>query len=90
VWIGNDDNTPMVHATGGTLPARIFHAFMTDAEGGLPVRPLAGSLAIAAADPTTAATLPDGTQPETDPNDPAPAPKKPGTIEDLINGILGK
>ena len=32
VWIGNDNNAPMLKATGGTLPARIFHAFMTDAE----------------------------------------------------------
>jgi penicillin-binding protein 1A len=93
VWIGNDDNAPMVHATGGTLPARIFHAFMSDAENGLPVRPLAGSLAVAAAEPAANAPVPDGTQPaetETDPNDPAPAAKKPDTIEDLINGILGK
>ncbi|MBL6853315.1 MAG: hypothetical protein ISQ86_07990, partial [Alphaproteobacteria bacterium] len=92
VWIGNDDNSPMAHATGGTLPARIFHAFMTEAESGLPVRPLVGSLAVAAAEPATdAATAPDGTQPpEADPNDPAPAEKKPGTIEDLISGILGK
>ncbi|HUO99822.1 MAG TPA: PBP1A family penicillin-binding protein [Rhizomicrobium sp.] len=42
VWIGNDDNSPMNHATGGTLPARIFKSFMTDAEQGLPARPLAG------------------------------------------------
>jgi penicillin-binding protein 1A len=42
VWIGNDDNQPMNHATGGTLPARIFKHFMEDAEQGLPVRPLAG------------------------------------------------
>ncbi|MCF7643720.1 hypothetical protein, partial [Acinetobacter johnsonii] len=53
VWIGNDDNSPMAHATGGTLPARIFHAFMTEAESGLPVRPLVGSLAVAAAEPAT-------------------------------------
>ena len=40
VWVGNDDNAPMKHATGGTIPAHIFHAFMEDAESGLPVRPL--------------------------------------------------
>ena len=34
---------PMRKATGGTLPARMFHAFMTEAEQGMPVRPLAGS-----------------------------------------------
>ncbi|MDE2182275.1 MAG: PBP1A family penicillin-binding protein [Alphaproteobacteria bacterium] len=42
VWIGNDDNTPMKNATGGGLPAEIFHNFMVDAEAGLPSRPLAG------------------------------------------------
>ena len=43
VWIGNDNNSPMRKATGGTLPARIFHAFMSEAEETMPVRPLAGS-----------------------------------------------
>jgi len=42
VWIGNDDNSPMRHATGGTLPARMFKSFMEDAEQGSPVKPLAG------------------------------------------------
>ena len=43
VWIGNDNGGPMKKATGGGLPARIFKAFMTDAERGLPVRPLVGT-----------------------------------------------
>ncbi|MBS0469934.1 MAG: PBP1A family penicillin-binding protein [Proteobacteria bacterium] len=88
VWIGNDDNSPMKHATGGTLPARIFHNFMTAAEQGIPVRPLAGSIAVAAAAPP-----PEGTQPaDTEPPDSdveTPAPKKPDSIEDLINGLFG-
>ncbi len=42
VWIGNDDYSPMIHATGGGLPARIFKSFMEDAESGLPVQPLKG------------------------------------------------
>jgi penicillin-binding protein 1A len=46
VWIGNDDNSPMVRATGGTLPARIFKSFMEDAEHGLPAKPLPGVLAV--------------------------------------------
>ena len=45
VWIGNDDNRPMNHATGGTLPAHIFKAFMEEAESGLPVKPLAALVA---------------------------------------------
>ncbi len=40
VWLGNDDNTPMKNVTGGTLPARTWHAFMVEAEKGLPVKPL--------------------------------------------------
>ncbi len=43
VWMGNDDNTPMKHATGGGLPARIFRTFMESAEAGLPARPLPGA-----------------------------------------------
>jgi penicillin-binding protein 1A len=43
VWVGNDDNAPMIHATGGGLPARIFKTFMESAEEGLPARPLPGA-----------------------------------------------
>ncbi len=31
VWVGNDDNTPMLGVTGGTIPARIWHDFMAGA-----------------------------------------------------------
>ena len=31
VWVGNDDETPMNEVTGGKLPARIWHDFMTAA-----------------------------------------------------------
>ena len=90
VWIGNDDNTPMVKATGGTLPAKIFHNFMAEAEAGLPVKLLPGATGIvgpvAATDTTVPA--PDGTATPTP--DAPDADKKPGTIEDLINNIFGK
>jgi penicillin-binding protein 1A len=91
VWIGNDDNAPMAHATGGTLPAKIFHAFMASAETGLPVRPLAGSLAIAAAAPTSSDGTPpaDDTGPATTPTA-APTPaQKPDSIGSLIDRIFG-
>jgi penicillin-binding protein 1A len=52
VWIGNDNYAPMVHATGGGLPARIFKSFMEDAETGLPVRPLNGLVSPVAANDT--------------------------------------
>ena len=29
VWVGNDDNTEMHGITGGTIPAKIWHAFMS-------------------------------------------------------------
>jgi len=31
VWIGNDDNSPMKHVVGGSLPAMIWQRFMTEA-----------------------------------------------------------
>jgi penicillin-binding protein 1A len=78
VWIGNDDNAPMRKATGGGLPARMFHNFMVSAEAGLPVRPLAGNLAVAASEP------PDGNAAR------PPAPQsKPDDLESLINRIFG-
>jgi penicillin-binding protein 1A len=88
VWIGNDDNAPMVHATGGTLPARIFHAFMSDAEAGLPVKPLAGAVTVAA---TGAPASSDAVEPpDADVETPAAPPeKKPNTIEDLIDSLVG-
>jgi penicillin-binding protein 1A len=43
VWIGNDNGSSMKKATGGGLPARIFKAFMDDAERGQPPRPLIGT-----------------------------------------------
>ncbi len=40
IWMGNDDNTPMRRITGGSLPARAWHAMMSAAETGLPASPL--------------------------------------------------
>ncbi len=86
VWIGNDDNAPMLHATGGTLPAKIFHAFMTNAEAGLPVRQLAGAITVAAASDTS--PLPDGAMPAEPDAPPAPEGKTDG-IGGLIDKIFG-
>jgi penicillin-binding protein 1A len=38
VWMGNDDSSPMKNVTGGSLPARLWRNFMTDALKGTPVR----------------------------------------------------
>jgi len=60
---------------------------MTSAETGLPVRPLAGSIAVATTDSTP---LPDGTMPTDGAPPAAPPPdKKPETIEGLIDRIFG-
>ncbi|WP_445680224.1 PBP1A family penicillin-binding protein [Radicibacter daui] len=40
VWMGNDDNKPMKHVTGGTLPAQLWRDFMLAATKGQPARPL--------------------------------------------------
>ncbi|HWA91478.1 MAG TPA: PBP1A family penicillin-binding protein [Rhizomicrobium sp.] len=58
VWIGNDDNSPMTHATGGGLPAKIFKSFMESAEAGLPSRPLVGTEAPPASTDTAAPSEP--------------------------------
>jgi len=80
VWVGNDDNAPMVHATGGGLPAHIFKAFMEAAEGDLPVKPLAGAPEEAAAAAVTTGATNDQPSP--------PAPKKePDLFDRLLNSL---
>jgi penicillin-binding protein 1A len=58
VWVGNDNNAPMVKVTGGKLPSQIFRTFMESAENGLPVKPL-----------TSIGTLPQATVPSVLPAD---------------------
>jgi penicillin-binding protein 1A len=36
VWVGNDDNSPMRRVVGGTVPARLWAAFMKDAAASMP------------------------------------------------------
>jgi penicillin-binding protein 1A len=40
VWVGNDNNAPMAKVTGGSLPAEIWHGFMSKAASAYPARPL--------------------------------------------------
>jgi penicillin-binding protein 1A len=80
VWIGNDNSTPMhkapgLTATGGGVPAHIFHAFMEDAEKNMPVSPLIGATLVAQADDAQAQTqIPN---------------KKPDAFERILSGIFG-
>jgi penicillin-binding protein 1A len=82
VWIGNDNNAPMVKATGGGLPARIFNGFMTQAEQNLPPRPLVGSTLVASAQPpgdeVTAVNAPEDDK-----------TKKPDAFQRILNGLFG-
>jgi penicillin-binding protein 1A len=73
VWIGNDDNSAMAHATGGTLPASIFKSFMEEAENGLPSKPLPGMESV-----TETPVAQDTTQPKDD-ND----------LDKLIKSLFG-
>ena len=82
VWIGNDNNAPMVKATGGGLPARIFNQFMTQAEQNLPARPLIGSTLVANAEPP-----PDQVTADTPVED--GKPKKSDPLQRIINGLFG-
>jgi penicillin-binding protein 1A len=83
VWVGNDNSAPMhkaqgLTATGGGVPAHVFHAFMEAAEQGLAVRPLAGAALVADA----------GDQPAT-PAQTTASDDKPGAFERILDGIFG-
>jgi penicillin-binding protein 1A len=85
VWIGNDNNAPMVRATGGGLPARIFRDFMTEAEQGLPARPLTGEALVASVDPAlNSGLMPDAAQPEE-----KDKPGQPDAFQRILNGLFG-
>lgn len=40
VWVGNDNNQPMLKVTGGSLPAQIWHDYMMKASAEMPNEPL--------------------------------------------------
>ncbi len=40
VWLGNDDGTPMVRVTGGSVPARLWRDVMIGLDKGLTVQPV--------------------------------------------------
>jgi len=88
VWIGNDDNSPMNRASGGTMPARIFKSFMAGAEQGLPARPLAGAQVVAAAEQTPEQSeQPPEQQAQQQP--PAQKAKKADSFQALLDRLFG-
>jgi penicillin-binding protein 1A len=74
VWVGNDNNAPMIHAVGGGLPSHVFKAFMQEAELGQPSRAL-----------TSIANAPDVAANDTAPNTP---PRQPDAFDRLINSLF--
>jgi penicillin-binding protein 1A len=85
VWVGNDDNHPMIHATGGGLPAHVFHGFMEAAEAGMPVRPLAGAAVETSPAPTQAVEVPG---PSAQPPVPASAQPQPDAFERMVSKLF--
>ena len=91
VWMGYDDNTPLVGVTGGGLPAQIWHEVMTRVEAGLPAtdlpvivpEPRLPPVVDPAADPQGAAQ-PVPAQPD------APQRKQVDPITAILQDILGK
>jgi membrane peptidoglycan carboxypeptidase len=47
VWVGNDDNSPMDNVTGGTIPASIWHDFVTQVGRSAALRSKPGDTAAA-------------------------------------------
>lgn len=43
IWLGNDDNSPTKRASGGNLPATIWHDYMMPAHEGMAAAPLPGA-----------------------------------------------
>ncbi|MEH6727739.1 MAG: penicillin-binding protein, partial [Hyphomicrobiales bacterium] len=43
IWLGNDDNSPTKRASGGNLPAVIWHDYMLPAHEGIPATALIGA-----------------------------------------------
>jgi penicillin-binding protein 1A len=80
VWTGRDDNTPMRGVTGGTMPARIWKTFMSQALPRLKAQAIPGGAPPPATPDETAASgqdaigdlLQNGAPPQPDPQTPKP------------------
>jgi penicillin-binding protein 1A len=89
VWLGNDNNDEMKRVTGGSLPAKLWQAFMTDAHAGRPVRPLpvgesgAGGVIPVGGPASGAAGGPVAA-------DVAPGPRAAPRAEQGIGGLIGR
>jgi len=93
VWLGNDDNSPTHHTTGGSLPVEIWSRFMKIAHQGVPVVELpgvSGSGLEPAPAPVPPAALPWGSQAVArQPGRPPPPP--PSTLDGwLLDRLFGR
>jgi len=75
VWLGNDDNKPMNKVTGGSLPAKLWHDYMVEAEADKPIHNLLEGLPAA--------------RPRPDDHWHATPPEKHDALGDFIRGLLG-
>jgi len=62
IWLGNDDNSPTRHTTGGSLPVEIWSRFMKVAHQGVPVVGLPDGSGAPLAAPLPPVTVPWGAQ----------------------------
>ena len=87
VWLGNDDNSPTHHTTGGSLPVEIWTRFMKTAHQGVPVVELPGTLG-AGFEPTPVppGAVPAGPQVVARRQDPRPPSSLDGWLLDRLFG----
>ena len=87
VWMGYDDNTPLVGVTGGGLPAQIWHEVMMRVEDGLPPK----DLPVIVPEPRRPPVAPDPNAALAQPAIAAPIEKpKRDPITAILQDILGK
>jgi len=87
VWMGNDDNSPLVGVTGGGLPAEIWHEVMVRVQESLPARPLA-IIVPEPRLPPNPATASDQPVPQGAPDQPLPA-RRVDPAEQILRDVLG-
>ncbi|WP_119461586.1 PBP1A family penicillin-binding protein [Rhodospirillaceae bacterium SYSU D60014] len=83
VWFGNDDGAPMAAITGGTLPAKLWRAFMSKALEGRPAQALLNPV-IAAQQP-----VPEPTSPAAGRAVAAEAEPEKSSLEEWLERITG-
>ena len=83
VWMGYDDNTPLVGVTGGGLPAEIWHEVMARVHEGVPVTPLRMIIPEPRIPPVGAAPVEETSVPTED------GTGQPDDSENILQQVLG-